>query len=117
MNKMYALGRLKTGEMNKTEQAYRNTLELMRIAGEILWYRFEGIKLKLADNTTYTPDFFVMRANGEMEVYEVKGYMLDDANVKIKIAASIFPFRFFIVRTRLKRDGGGWDIKEVGNHG
>jgi len=117
MNKMYALGRLKNGEMNKTEQAYRNTLELMRIAGEILWYRFEGIKLKLADNTTYTPDFFVMRANGEMEVYEVKGYMLDDANVKIKIAASIFPFRFFIVRTRLKRDGGGWDIKEVGNHG
>ena len=36
MNKMYALGRLKNGEMNKTEQAYKNTLELMKIAGEIL---------------------------------------------------------------------------------
>lgn len=117
MNKMYALGRLKNGEMNKTEQAYKNTLEVMKMAGEILWYRFEGIKLKLADNTTYTPDFFVMRANGEIEAHEVKGFAMDDSMVKVKVAAEVFPFRFYIVRTRLKRDGGGWDIKEVGNHG
>lgn len=52
-----ALGRLKTGQMNKTESAYCQHLELRKRAGEIVWYRFEGIKLRLADNTFYTPDF------------------------------------------------------------
>ncbi len=55
-----ALGRLKTGQMNKTESAYCQHLELRKRAGEIVWYRFEGIKLRLADNTFYTPDFAVM---------------------------------------------------------
>jgi hypothetical protein len=50
-----ALGRLKTGQMNKTESAYCQHLELRKRAGEIVWYRFEGIKLRLADNTFYTP--------------------------------------------------------------
>ena len=52
-----ALGRLKTGQMNKTESAYCQHLELRKRAGEIAWYRFEGIKLRLANNTFYTPDF------------------------------------------------------------
>lgn len=60
-----ALGRLKTGQMNKTESAYCQHLELRKRAGEIVWYRFEGIKLRLADNTFYTPDFAVMLATGE----------------------------------------------------
>ncbi|HIH8842844.1 TPA: hypothetical protein ACYUPC_002972 [Escherichia coli] len=42
-----ALGRLKTGQMNKTESAYCQHLELRKRAGEIVWYRFEGIKLRL----------------------------------------------------------------------
>lgn len=41
-----ALGRLKTGQMNKTESAYCQHLELRKRAGEIAWYRFEGIKLR-----------------------------------------------------------------------
>lgn len=42
-----ALGRLKIGQMNKTESAYCQHLELRKRAGEIVWYRFEGIKLRL----------------------------------------------------------------------
>ncbi|EGX16832.1 gp8 domain protein [Escherichia coli STEC_S1191] len=52
--------------MNKTESAYCQHLEQRKRAGEIAWYRFEGIKLRLADNTFYTPDFAVMLATGEM---------------------------------------------------
>ena len=37
----------------------------------LLWYRFEGVKLRLADNTFYTPDFAVMSAAGTMEMHEV----------------------------------------------
>lgn len=68
-----ALGRLKAGQMNKTETAYAQELELRKRYGEIARYRFEGIKLRLADNTFYTPDFAVMLANGQLEMHEVKG--------------------------------------------
>lgn len=75
-----ALGRLKAGQMNKTETAYAQELELRKRYGEIARYRFEGIKLRLADNTFYTPDFAVMLANGQLEMHEVKGgYWTDDA--------------------------------------
>ena len=108
----YALGRLKTGAMNKTEAAYDAHLALQQHEGAILWRKFEGLKLRLADNTFYTPDFAVMAASGEMECHEVKGFMMDDANVKIKVAAEIYPFRFLVVRAAAKRDGGGWKVEE-----
>lgn len=61
--RMLALGRLKTGEMNKTEAAYAARLRALQAAGEVQWHRFEGMKLRLADNTFYTPDFAVMAAD------------------------------------------------------
>lgn len=96
--KMYALGRLKPGHMNKTEAAYAQHLELLKQAGEIHWFTFEGMKFRLADNTFYTPDFNVMLANGELEQHEVKGFWQDDAKVKIKVAADLYPFRFIVIK-------------------
>jgi len=92
-----ALGRLKQGAMNKTEAAYARLLETRKSAGEIAWYKFEGLKFRLADNTFYTPDFAVMLSDGSMELHEVKGYWQDDARVKIKIAADLYPFQFVAV--------------------
>lgn len=109
---LQALGRLKTGQMNKTESAYCQLLELRKRAGEIVWYRFEGIKLRLADNTFYTPDFAVMLSTGEMEMHEVKGFWTDDARVKIKVAAEQYPFRFIAVKPKAKKAGGGWEVEE-----
>jgi hypothetical protein len=106
-----ALGRLKTGAMNKTEAAYAGHLELRRAAGEVLWHRFEGLKFRLADNTFYTPDFAVMLADGAMEAHEVKGFWTDDARVKIKVAADLYPFRFVAVKAQSKKAGGGWDVE------
>ena len=107
-----ALGRLKAGTMNKTEAAYAALLESQKAAGEVAWYKFEAIKLRLADNTFYTPDFAVMLANGQMELHEVKGFWQDDARAKIKIAADMYPFRFVAVRPKPKKDGGGWATEE-----
>ncbi len=106
--KHFALGRLKTGAMNKTEAAYGAHLEMQKHAGLVLWYRFEGIKLRLADNTFYTPDYAVMLADGSMECHEVKGFWQDDARVKIKVAADLYPFRFIAVTAKPKKAGGGW---------
>jgi hypothetical protein len=95
--KAMALGRLKAGAMNRTEAKYADALKAQQAAGELLWHRFEGLKLRLADSTFYTPDFAVMRADGQIECHEVKGYWQDDARVKIKVAAEMYPFRFIAV--------------------
>jgi hypothetical protein len=109
----FALGRLPTGTMNKTEAAYAAHLELLKAAGEVLWYRFESIKLRLADNTFYTCDFAVMEADGTLAMHEVKGgFWMDDSRVKIKIAADQYPFRFIGVMPISKSKGGGWKIEQ-----
>lgn len=109
----YALGRLKTGQKNKTEEAYE--LEVLKPAmqdGLVSWYRFEGVKLRLADNTFYTPDYCVMRSDGTMEMHEVKGFWQEDARVKIKVAADMYPLKFIAVKRQAKKNGGGWSIEE-----
>jgi hypothetical protein len=52
-----------------------------------------------------------MLANGELELHEVKGFWQDDARVKIKIAADLYPMRFIAVRAKLKKEGGGWVVE------
>jgi hypothetical protein len=94
--------------MNKTEAEYARLLELRWQAGEVAWFKFEGVKLRLADNTFYTPDFAVMLADGQMQMHEVKGHWHDDARAKIKIAADLYPFEFIAFRKRAKKDGGGF---------
>lgn len=111
MTKRFALGRLKVGAMNKTEAAYAAHLDGLRVAGAVQWYRFEGVKLRLADNTFYTPDFAVMADDGVMEMHEVKGFWQDDARAKIKIAADQYPFRFRALTAKSKREGGGWNVE------
>jgi hypothetical protein len=110
--RMQALGRLKVGQLNKTEAAYEEMLRQRLIAGEVQWFRFEGLKLRLADNTFYTPDFAVLAANGQLECHEVKGYWTDDARVKIKIAAEMYPMRFVACYLQPKKNGGGWSYEE-----
>jgi hypothetical protein len=116
-NQYYALGRRKLpGQMNKTEAAYAVELENLKHAGAILWSKFEGIKLRLADNTFFNVDFAVMTSGLELQMHEVKPrkgdtyYTEDDAKMKVKIAADQYPFRFFI-KWPLK--GGGWGSEEL----
>jgi hypothetical protein len=88
--------------MNKLEGAYKDSLEMQARAGEIQSYMFEPVKLRLAPATTYTPDFMVIAANDIVELHEVKGFWEDDARVKIKVAAEMFPMFLFKAYTRKK---------------
>lgn len=115
--KHFALGRLPVGQMNKTETAYAALLETLKVAGRIQWFRFEGLKLRLADKTFYTPDFAVMRDDGVMECHECKGFWMDDARVKIKVAAEMYPFRFMAAKQLSKKSGGGWQYEVFGDVG
>lgn len=114
--KLQALGRLRDGQMNKSEAAFADYLDALKHDGKVLWWKFEGIKLKLADNTHLTVDFAVLRADGQLEMVDVKGaraIVQDDAKAKIKVAAAMFPFAFFLAYPRKAKDGGGWDIEAV----
>lgn len=116
--KLFALGRMKSGEKNKTEQRYEDEVLKPQLAsGEILWYKFEAVTLKLATGLRYTPDFPVIRSDGVLEFREVKGslkFMEDDAKAKIKMAEEIFPFSFVLTAPIAKKLGGGWESKVVG---
>ena len=65
----------KPGQMNKNEAAYARQLEARQRVGEIVRYRFEPMKFRLADLAYYTPDFEVQLPDGTIEFHEVKpGY-------------------------------------------
>jgi hypothetical protein len=94
-------------KMNKLEQAYALRLDAMKFNREIAGYEFEGHKLRLADKTSYTPDFVVWLPDGRVEYHETKGFERDDAAVKFKTAAEKYPYaRFLMVR---KATGGAWE--------
>lgn len=100
----------------KLEASYRAHLEVMKAAGRILDYRARGpVNLRLADKTFFRPDFLVVAADGTLELHETKGYMEDDAAVKLKVAAETYPmFRIVLVKARRVRDGGGFEAREIG---
>lgn len=107
-NEPFALGRMKQGEMNKTETAYANYLEKQKQFGDVENYWFEHINLRLANRCFFKVDFFVMLKDRRLECHEVKGYWTDDALVKIKTAAAMYPFRFISV----KLEKGEWKTRE-----
>ena len=94
--------------MNKLEQRYQQYLDLQKRAEEIICYRFEAVKFRLADKTFYTPDFMITKSD-RIEFHETKGHWEDDAKVKMKVVAEMFPeFGFFAVYWKNKL----WEIEE-----
>lgn len=95
---MKAKGTIKSFKMNRLEEAFGETLLAEQRGGRVAWFKYEGITLKLADDTRYTPDFFVMHSDGTLIVYEVKGpFKREDSWVKLKVASAQFPFIFVLV--------------------
>lgn len=102
--------------MNKTEAAYARKLETQREQGSILRFDFEPETLRLANRTSYTPDFRVILPDGTVEFHEVKGgYVREDAWVKFKMAAELHPYVFLLCQCIGKPDKGVWTIKEAAN--
>jgi len=110
---LQALGRMKSGQMNKTEAEYAQYLEALKACGDVLWWKFDAVNLRLADSLHYRVDFLVMKSDGSLQGHEVKGgHAFDDSIAKLKMAGELYPWPFFLVR---KQKGGGWQITKVGN--
>jgi len=100
-----------SGRMNKLEARWAQTLDARQKLGEVAWWRFEAVTLRLADACRYTPDFLVGLADGTLELHECKGFMRDDARVKMLVCAEMYPcFRVRLVR----RPKGVWEETVIG---
>lgn len=93
-------------KLNKTESAF---LEILKAEHPGHTVRAQSITLILANGVRYTPD---VSLDG-VDFYEVKGFMRDDAAVKLKVAASQFTEYGFHLVKRDKSAVGGWRVEEV----
>ncbi len=95
--------------MNRWEREYVTQLFLLKRSGAIEFYAYESVKLCLAKRTWYTPDFMLVRS-GCVEFHEVKGFMRDDAAVKLKVAADMHRWAKFVL---VQREHGEWKFTPV----
>jgi hypothetical protein len=115
-------GRARSGaRMNKLEARFAEQLEAWRMCEEIEWWQFEPVKLQLAMGAGYRPDFMTFGGGfpymsdpwdprRQVVFFEVKGFMRESANVRIKVAARTYPFwRFVLVRWNRKE----WQFTEI----
>lgn len=100
--------------MNKTEKMWAISLEARKRRGEIHDWMYERVTFKLGDDCRYTPDFFVILLDGMIEIYETKGaFIREDARVKLKAAATMFPFFRFVLAQYKKKVWTAWEIRRV----
>lgn len=105
---------------NKTELRFEQEyLKPWLATEEIEVYEYEAITLKIANGCRYTPDWFAEHCSNSgnrgsklLRFYEIKArdMIWDDAIVKIKVAARVFPqFEFYLCAYSKT----GWTIEKV----
>jgi hypothetical protein len=94
--------------MNGTEAAYAAHLGMRQLAGEIVGWKFEAVKLRLADGAFYKPDFLILFSDGRIEFVETKGGLWREAaRVRFRVARELFsPIVFRAIR---KGEGGFYE--------
>lgn len=97
---------------SQLEADYAQRLELQRIAGEVLAWTHEGIRLALGGGAWYKPDFLIVGADCELTIAETKGEFAREASlVRIKVAAARFSYLRFVMVRRSKE--GEWTEQEI----
>jgi hypothetical protein len=91
---------------SKWEAERATALFLTQVAGEIADWRYEGLKLRLADGAWYKPDFVVRHNDGGIELEEVKGYWREAAKVRWKVAVE--QYSAFFDFSLWTKQGGKW---------
>ena len=104
--------------MNKWERAFLADLR-SRYSGSLVSIHRE-VSLPIGNGVRYKVDFVVAMKLSEdggasiVRAFEVKGQFRSTGIVKLKVAASTYPWiQFYLVTKQKKKDGGGWDVEEV----
>lgn len=100
---------------SKLEQAYWLHLQRQVHAGEIRRADHHVEKLFLGEGSWYTPDFRIIATDGTVEFHETKGFMREAARVRLLVAATTHPYRFFLVKNKGSTKTPVWEILRVGS--
>lgn len=87
---------LEFADMNKTEARFSKWLDTLLRIGEIQCWDFEPMSLRIGKGAWYKGDFLVVTRERELVMYEVKGHWEEAARVRIKVAATRFPWMKFV---------------------
>jgi len=91
---------------SKLEEEFRLSLYVDLQRGNIVWFDYEAMRLRIGKDAYYKPDFVTLSWGGSMTFYEVKGHWREAARVRIRAAAERYRmFSFFAVS---KPKGEGW---------
>lgn len=97
---------------NRWERGYWEHLEARRAAGEIVDFRYECMTFKLGHDCRLTPDFMVLMPDGRIELHEIKGRREEDAMVKLRVFATVYPYWPLYIVTK-DRPESGWQFERV----
>ena len=93
-------------KMNRIENEQSLLLEREKRLGNIQDWRFEPMKIRLADNCTYLPDFMIVHNLGSIEFMEIKGpHIREDALIKYKVAVELYPMFLWSMWQKTKEKG------------
>jgi hypothetical protein len=113
---------LPRGEMNAGEREYAAHLDLRKLAGQIVDWRFEPMTLHLGARLSLRVDFLIIERDGTLTFDDYKAvwrgsdkpHVEDDARAKMKMAARLFPwFRFRYAYKRGTKAQPIWSAVEV----
>lgn len=90
--------------LNKTEREFLSRLR-NDVYGHMQHIGIQSLTFQLGFDCRYTPDFWTRMEGGDFRLWEVKGFMRDDARVKLITAARMFPFWTFVLVQKVK---GEW---------
>jgi hypothetical protein len=100
-----------TPKMNKTEAEFGRILEAMKLRGEILFYCYEGIRLKWGDCMFYKPDFLLTKWDGASQrtvLVEVKGAHIWDRDL-VRFRGCRAEWRHVFDFELWQKKGGQWE--------
>ncbi len=101
-----------SARMNKLEARYWTEIvqPLVR-SGEVADAGFGRLSLRISQRGWYRPDFDLWLPDGSLILDETKGYMQEDALVKLKAIAALYPR----VRVRVARHDRrvGWTVQII----
>jgi len=110
--KTHSRGSHTPGTMNKIESRCAQYLDLMKKMGDLKEWFFEKVTLKIGPDCRLTVDFMLVMTSGEIKFWEVKHirrgtmHSEDDSKVKMRVAAGMFPWRFYWV---VPMANGSWE--------
>lgn len=101
---------------SKLEQLYWLYLQSRLKIGEIRRVDHHCERLLLGEGAWYTPDFRIIATDDTIEMHETKGGFAREASiVRLKVAAALHPYRFYLVKNKGTATAPRWEQTRVGS--